>query len=315
MSEATREQVIAEAARWLALLRGGDVDALQQQAFLDWQARSSLHATMVAAFEAQAGALAASPLSRAPARVVRALEAPSSRRAFLRAGLAVTGLALGAGLLSRVGASGFAWPGELYTGIGERRHFTLADGSGLDLNAASRVAPHFAPGIRGLRLQRGELLVDVAPGAVPFELHTAGGRLTLSKHRCLLREDGNGWFVQAQRSPVQWQNEQGSHVLVAADHWARFDRSGVLATGRASGDENDWLSGLLRVDDRPLAEVVERLRPYHRGLLTLAPAIAGLRVSGIFPLDDSQRALQMLAHSLPIRVERATDLWISLVSA
>jgi len=315
MSQATREQVIAEAARWLALLRSGDIDALQQQAFLDWQARSPLHATLVAAFEAQVGALTASGLGREPGRVVRVLGTPSSRRGFLRAGLAVAGLALGAGVLSRLGASGFVWPGELYTGIGERRHFTLADGSGLDLNAASRVAPHFAPGVRGLRLQRGELLVEVAPGRVPFELHTEGGRLALQEHRCLLREEGSGWFVQAQGSPVRWHNEQGSQQVIAAGHWARFDRAGIFASGHANGDESEWLSGLLSVDDRPLAEVVERLRAYHRGLLTLAPAIAGLRVSGIFPLDDSQRALHMLAHSLPIRVQRTTELWVSLEPA
>lgn len=316
MSDSARQAAVAEAARWLALLRSGDVDPLQEQAFLDWQASNPLHASVIAAFQAQLGEFKASALGREPdGRVVRVLGAPSSRRGFLRAGLAVAGLALGAGVLSRLGASGFAWPGELYTGIGERRHFTLADGSGLDLNAASRVAPQFARGSRGARLQRGELLVDVAPGTVAFELHTEGGRITLHQHRCLLREEGSGWFVQAQRGPVQWTGNGGQQQLIETDHWARFDRSGLMATGRASADESEWLDGLLSINDRPLAEVIERLRPYHRGLLTFAPAIAGLRVSGIFPLDDSNRALAMLARSLPIRLRRTTDLWVALEPA
>jgi len=37
-----------------------------------------------------------------------------------------------------------------------------------------------------------------------------------------------------------------------------------------------------------------------------------LRVTGSFPLDDSERTLAALAEALPIRISRRTDYWVSI---
>ncbi|VFT31309.1 transmembrane sensor protein [Pseudomonas aeruginosa] len=52
--------------------------------------------------------------------------------------------------------------------------------------------------------------------------------------------------------------------------------------------------------------------PYLPGILQLDAEIAGNRVSGLFPLDDMHTSLDMLGRSLPIRVLRYSDYWISL---
>ncbi len=61
----------------------------------------------------------------------------------------------------------------------------------------------------------------------------------------------------------------------------------------------------------PLAWVAEAFRPHLPGILQL-DAIAGNRASGLFPLDDMHTSLDMLGRSLPIRVLRYSDYWISL---
>ena len=37
-----------------------------------------------------------------------------------------------------------------------------------------------------------------------------------------------------------------------------------------------------------------------------------LRLSGIFPLDDSQGALQLLAKSLPVQIDYHSPYWVSI---
>jgi transmembrane sensor len=107
----------------------------------------------------------------------------------------------------------------------------------------------------------------------------------------------------------------GAVLTLKPGYWARFNTHGVFDSGQARGGESDWTRGLLNVNNRSLAEVVESLKPYYRGVLNVAPQVAALRVSGIFPLDDPRHALNMLASILPIRLNYTTDYWLSVEPA
>ena len=48
------------------------------------------------------------------------------------------------------------------------------------------------------------------------------------------------------------------------------------------------------------------------GVIRVAPAVAGLRLSGVFPLDDAERALRALEPALPIVVTRHTQYWLQV---
>ena len=60
--------------------------------------------------------------------------------------------------------------------------------------------------------------------------------------------------------------------------------------------------------DRFLAEL-GRHRP---GLLHCDPAIAGLRVSGTYPLADTDRVLDMLRTTLPVEIRFMTRYWATV---
>jgi transmembrane sensor len=66
--------------------------------------------------------------------------------------------------------------------------------------------------------------------------------------------------------------------------------------------------------DESLEQVVDALRPYHRGFLRVAPQVRGLRVQGVFPIDDPDRTLNALAETLPIRVDHYSP-WLTLIGA
>ncbi|MBD1586587.1 FecR domain-containing protein [Pseudomonas typographi] len=316
MSANPDQALIREAAHWLAFLQSGEPDPAREQAFLAWQAQDPRHAQVIAEFQQHVLALRQSPLKDVPQdQLLKTLNAPSSRRRFLHGSLAVAGLALGAGVASRLATSGWAWPGDLYTGIAERRSFALPDGSTALLNASSRITPQFGRGQRGVVLQRGELLLDIHPQPRAFEVLTGAGTIVARQQRVLVRQELAGWWVLAQQSPVQLIDAKGLAQPLKAGHWARFNAQGLYDSGQAGGGEGDWVRGLLNANDLTLAQVVEALRPYHRGVLRVAPPVEHLRVSGIFPLDDSQHALRMLTGILPVRLSRITDFWITLEPA
>ncbi|MDX1898996.1 iron dicitrate transport regulator FecR, partial [Pseudomonas aeruginosa] len=106
----------------------------------------------------------------------------------------------------------------------------------------------------------------------------------------------------------------GRQCLLERGQSARFDASAILARGPAEGGESAWLDGRLEVRDRPLGEVLEALRAYRRGIVSVADDAAALRVSGIYPLDDSGVALALLEQSLPIRIDYHGPYWVSIAS-
>lgn len=72
--------------------------------------------------------------------------------------------------------------------------------------------------------------------------------------------------------------------------------------------ESAWADGLLMADDRPLASIIDELNRYRRNKIRYSSAdIAGLHLSGSFPLTDTDRALKSISAALPVRVERGPE--------
>lgn len=72
---------------------------------------------------------------------------------------------------------------------------------------------------------------------------------------------------------------------------------------------------MLVVENQRLDTLLASLSEYRNGYLGVDPSIAGLRISGSFPLHDSDLALAALPPSLPVRIERLSDWWVRVVPA
>ncbi|MNJ65789.1 fec operon regulator FecR [compost metagenome] len=73
-----------------------------------------------------------------------------------------------------------------------------------------------------------------------------------------------------------------------------------------------WSRGILLADNLRLVDFLAELARYRHGYLGCDPRIAELRVVGAFPLADSDRVLDALAATLPVRVQRRMSWWVSL---
>ena len=75
-----------------------------------------------------------------------------------------------------------------------------------------------------------------------------------------------------------------------------------------------WAASAVVAKRMRLDDLTAELARYRHGWLRCDPAIAQLEVSGVFQLDDIDRALSALSDSLPVRIERFTPLWTRVVA-
>ncbi|NMG65971.1 DUF4880 domain-containing protein [Azoarcus indigens] len=302
----------AQAIAWAVRLRSGEAGEAERAAFRAWRQADPRHEAAAARLEQSLGLFDSLP-GEAAARsgLRRALLAPANRRRMLRDTLGLLLLGAGSGALVHRQMPVNDLFADLHTGTGERRRYTLADGSQLWLNARSAADLAFDASQRRLQLRSGELIVEVARDpARPFVVETAEGSVRALGTRFLVRQEAGSTLVAVLHSRVALEPQAAAGSVLAEGASARFDRRAVYPESQAPRGIAAWEDGFIEVHDRPLADVIAALRPYRSGVLRVAPEAAGLRVTGTFPLDDSERTLAALAEALPIAVRRRTDYWV-----
>lgn len=307
--------MINEAAQWLTRLHDEQVTEADRAACAAWCQADPRHALAMERMGALWGSLDELPAAPARRALNQAFARPRSRMGG-RGGQAAA--LLGVLLCGWMGLEHWPlWLADQRTAVGERREVVLADGSQVQLNSDSAVDVKFDGRQRVVELLRGELWVEVAKDAQrPFVVQTDQGTATALGTRFLVRraEDG-ATVVSVLESVVAAKPASAAPedaVKVSAGHSTRF-KDGRVQPVQALGNEDPaaWTRGLLKVDDRPLSEVLRALAGYRHGLLRFdEQALQGLRVSGVFRLDDTDAALAALADNLPIKVDYFTGLLV-----
>ena len=77
-------------------------------------------------------------------------------------------------------------------------------------------------------------------------------------------------------------------------------------------DQARWTEGMLVINDRALRDVLHELARYRRGHLSCTDDVANLRISGTFPIDDTDLAVLAIAKVLPVTVVSRTRYWVTL---
>ncbi|WP_122666428.1 FecR domain-containing protein [Pseudomonas viridiflava] len=309
MSSGALPPAVKQAIEWVALQRSGHMSEADQQHFQQWLLHSEANRDAWHRLEQRLGTIF-TDLPEVSHQVLS--NAGSSRRHLLRGALAVTGIGLGGWWLQRAGLL----PGmgsDLQSGFAERRPFALEDGSRVVLNAQSRVDLALSARERRLILREGALSVQVAADPLrPLIVQTTFGEIRALGTRFSVTQREQNVHVWVQESRVLLTAPGGARLELAAAQGALLDHSGVRQLDPRQAGEGVWEDGLLEVHDQPLGEIIEALRPYRRGVLRISSDAAALRVSGVFPLDNSDQALRSLQEVLPIKVEQHFKWWTQL---
>lgn len=315
-------EAIRAAAEWYARLGSGAAGDGATEAWQAWLAASELHRRAWMQVEQVCG-----QFSRVPGPLAgQALRGGggSHRRAVL-CSLLLAGVA--APLAWQLGHSTpwRVWQASRQTRVGERRPFTLDDGSLLVMDTDSALDVVFDASQRLIHLHRGRVLIatardaGAAAGEVgrPFRVRTGHGLVEALGTRFTVRTqaDLSQVAVIEDRVRVMQNGGAGEGILVGAGQQLDFGLSASAVPELSGPATAAWVTGSLVAVDMPLGEWVAELGRYRRGVLRCDPAVAGLRVSGAFPLDDTDRALQLLADTFPVRHVWRTRYWVSIEAA
>ncbi len=109
--------------------------------------------------------------------------------------------------------------------------------------------------------------------------------------RFLVRENGGETRLTVLEHAVEAQLAQDARQTrrVEAGEQISFSAA-AFSDKQPAAAEDGWLRGVLSVSQWRLDRVIAELARYRRGHLSCDPAVAGLRVSGSFPLNDTDRA-------------------------
>lgn len=319
--DALPHQALSQAAQWFATLNSGEAGPDDRRRWQEWLAAAAEHREAWRYVERISHRF--EPIKSSPARgnAIAAYEQAHARRRRqvlrglgLFAGTALTGWA--AWRHTALPEWAYAWTADVHTGTGEVRTMVLSDGSRVWLNAQSAIDDGYDDAQRGLRLLRGEMLVDTAHDPRPFYVQTPQGRLQALGTRFSVRLERDLTFLAVYQGSVAIHPAAArTRTVIDAGQQVRFSREAIAASEEADPAREAWARGLLVARHTPLSAVIADLRPYFRGHLGLAPEIADLPVFGGFPLAEPERALHMLEQVLPIRVQRRWSWWISLEPA
>lgn len=318
MSDARLDRAGEEAIAWMVRLHSGNASARQQAGFEQWLSSDTAHRDAWRRLQEGLGNHYDTLRTferRTPGSAHEALLQPDIDRRTLLRGLVGLGL-LGGGLwLGARCQPGQALMADLRTGTGERRRFTLADGSLLELNADSAVDLDFSADTRLLHLRQGALVISTTTDrSQPLVVRTGQGDVRTLAGRLLVEQ-----LPESARAVALERGAQASQLLGGS--LGLEEGQAALLHARhielLSGDQRNrasWLRGRLEVLDDPLEAVIDALRPYRRGLIRVSPAVRQIKVQGVFPLDEPDRALTALGETLPIRIDHYGP-WLTLIGA
>jgi len=296
-------EIRAEAAAWLARLRADDKNPGDERAFRAWLAEDQRHA---AAFETVteiwevAGAAWSEPV---PAPRPAAL----SRRRALLAG---AGSLLAAGIGFAFWQSAYA--GVYETGIGEQKHAVLPDGTQVFLDTDTRIHAAYDSKLRVVALERGRCNFHVMEDDErPFVVDAAAQRIVAARTTFDVSRDGDAVCVVLMQGSASIGVKDGAarkrellksgERFVAVDARARIDKPNLVPLLA-------WQTGQAVFDNETLGGAVREMNRYSVVKIEVTdPAVAGMRISGVYRVGDNAAFARSVATLLPVVVEAGTN--------
>ncbi|MBK5476265.1 DUF4880 domain-containing protein [Pseudomonas aylmerensis] len=306
-------RLVDQAIQWMIKLRFNVADDASTAAFDRWLHTSAEHQQVW-----QRVATMNDDFNQLPAQVGRHALQGARQRISRREGLKLLGLVAGAAGLTWLGRDYTPLPGlmaDYRTATGERRWVALDDGSKIQLNSASAFDATFSAERRLVHLHRGEMLVNTGVDDRPLWVQTRDGYLRALGSRFLVREEAQGTLLAVQQGAVALfansREANARHVLKAGEQ-VLFDHTGVHAPIANGLDPWGWSDGVISAHNMRLDDFLSELSRYRNGLLRCSEAVAGLRVSGTYQLNDTDQVLSLVAQSLPVDVTYRSRYWVTV---
>ena len=311
---AISSDVAQRAVEWLIELQAENVTPAIRADWQRWRSAHPDHERAWQRIESINGKLRnlATPVSSAVTQATLTAPASSRRRQAVKA-LTILFFAGGSVWMLEQQTPWRIWNAGQRTGPGQRRTLTLDDGSSLTLNTESAVDIHFSANERRVHLLAGEIFIATAkdPERRPFLVESREGLARALGTRFTVAQHDDATAVAVFEGAVEIQPRQaGSAALILhAGQQTRFTAHAAAAPEMTDESSAAWSTGFIIARSMRLADFLAQLNRYSNSTLSCAAAIADLRVSGSYPLDDINKILETLAAMLELEVQTVPRFW------
>lgn len=308
-------EVLDQAIVWQVRLTSGDAGPELFEQCKAWRRAAPVHEAAWVALQTSERMFVHLPARQAQA-AVQALTSAEQTGRSRRQALKLLGLGIGIG-----SAGWWSWQqsaittlrADYATGIGERRALELADGTRLQLNTGTAVNVRFTAAQRSIELVRGEIFVETGTDpSRPLRVLIDQGSLRPIGTAFAVRMNTRETLLAVTEGRVAIETAQ-DHTVVLAGQRYRIDTLGGQPLPPDGLDPAAWTQGAVVAKQVRLSTLLDEFVRYQSGWLGCDPAIADLRVSGVYQLGHLDQTLDTLAHTLPIRIQRFTPWWTRVV--
>lgn len=309
-----------QATAWLVQLADDSENEALRMEFVDWLATSPAHR---AAWEETRRASDLIGLAGRLSEDIPVQTASLSRRGrfrTIRHTRAFTALALSACLAWIVVPHlVLRFRSDAITGTSELRLVKLADGSTVQLAPATAIAFVNDAAHRTVTLLQGEAWFDVVHDETrPFRVRAGDHTVTDVGTAFSVRRLAGRTDVAVQRGRVAVNGSDGTGpdgIELAAGQSLSLSQEGEAIRDEIRPDRvASWREGLAIIDDEPIADVIDRIRPWYGGfIIARGPGLQDRRLSGIYDLRDPDLALKALTRVQKVRVSKVSP-WLRIVT-
>ncbi len=318
--EEPSHHVMEQAAEWYGLLRSGDAVDADKDRWKSWLDSDPEHQQAwqyVEAVSQQFSQIKSQTQSR---ELVNGLHEANQRVVRRRQLLFSMAALLGTGALGWLSWNKTPLPvlvnrlrGDHSTSIGEIKEVVLNDGTQLWLNTASAVNQIYSADRRLLELLGGEILINTADDKTrSFWVKTDHGSLRALGTEFTVRKKGNETLLTVFDGAVEITTRSGKKRVIESGEQTYFTNDLIGQQETANIARKAWHRDMFVAKDIPLSLLVDELRRYRQGHIGLAPELNDLKVFGSFPLQDTNKALELLAFALPVDVKQTLPWWVSI---
>ncbi len=321
MSITTRpvsSQVLDAAIAWQLCLDCGQGSEAEHEEFAKWYAASEEHARAWM----QLGMVDQRFVhTTGPARSALMRSREGFGRQVRKLGRGVAGFALALGLTLFLGDRLLPmdyWLADQRTATGEQRTIRLSDNTLIRLNTHSALDIRFDAKQRRVILQEGEIFVETGSheDPRPFIVETDQGQMRALGTRFLVKRRDDGTLLSVLQSAVAVHPQASANEMILREGQQMLIQRHSLGPMVAIAPGADaWMRGMLVVDNARLKDVIAEISRYRQGHLGVAPEVADLRITGSFPLGDTDLALKALTPTLPVEIEARTHWWVTVVAS